>query len=126
MNDSSPVELTHARTGGSDGVVHLADLADRLLDAARAHPSQRAAETINSGPLMRATVIALAAGAELAEHGSPPAATLQVISGQARLHTAGQAWVLHDGQIVAIPPQRHTLSAITDAVVLLTVALHGA
>jgi quercetin dioxygenase-like cupin family protein len=73
---------------------------------------------------MRATVIALASGAELAEHESPPAATLQMISGEARLHTAGQAWLLHDGEVVAIPPERHALSAITDAVVLLTVALH--
>lgn len=122
-NDSSPVEMTNARAGGSDGVVQLADLAGRLLATARAHPSQRAAETINSGPSMRATVIALVAGAELAEHESPPAATLQVISGQAQLHTSGQAWALHDGELVAIPPERHALSAITDAVVLLTVAL---
>ena len=33
-----------------DGVVLFADLAGRLLDTARAHDSQRAAETINSGP----------------------------------------------------------------------------
>ena len=123
-SDSSPVETTHARVPGNEGVVLLADLADRLLDTARAHASQRAAETINSGVSMRATVIALVEGAELAEHESPPAATLQVISGQARLHTAGEAWVLHDGEIVAIPPERHALTAITDAVVLLTVALH--
>jgi quercetin dioxygenase-like cupin family protein len=117
-------ETTHARATGSDGVVRLADLAVRLLGTARAHDSRRAAETISSGPSMRATVIALASGAELAEHESPPAATLQVISGQARLHTAGQAWLLHDGEVVAIPPERHALSAITDVVVLLTVALH--
>ena len=123
-SDSSLSELTHARGGSSDGVVLLADLAGRLLDTARAHASQRAAETISSGPSMRATVIALAAGAELAEHESPPAATLQVISGQARLHTAALAWLLHDGEIVTIPPERHALSAITDTVVLLTVALH--
>ena len=123
-SDSSSVETTHARMPGNEGVVLLADLADRLLDTARAHASQRAAETINSGVSMRATVIALVEGAELAEHESPPAATLQVISGQARLNTAGEAWVLHDGEIVAIPPERHALTAITDAVVLLTVALH--
>ena len=122
--DSSPVERSLARAGGSDGVVLLADLAGRLLDSARAHASQRAAETINSGQSMRATVIALLEGAELAEHESPPAATLQVITGRARLHTAGQAWLLRDGEVVAIPPERHTLTAITDAVVLLTVALH--
>lgn len=117
-------EKTHATSPDHDGVVQLADLAMRLLDSARAHDSHRAAETIYSGPSMRATVIALAAGAELAEHASPPAATLQVIIGQARLHSAGEAWLLHDGEIVAIPAERHALSAITDTVVLLTVALH--
>ena len=61
--DSSPVETTHARAGGDDGVVLLTDLAGRLLDTAHAHASQRAAETISSGPSMRATVIALVAGA---------------------------------------------------------------
>jgi quercetin dioxygenase-like cupin family protein len=104
--------------------VLLTDLAGRLLETAHAHASQRAAETINSGASMRATVIALVAGAELAEHESPPAATLQVISGQAMLHSAEQAWLLEAGEVVAIPPERHALSAITDAVVLLTVALH--
>jgi quercetin dioxygenase-like cupin family protein len=122
--DSLPVEMIHARAGGNDGVVLLTDLAGRLLDTARAHASQRAAETINSGPSMRATVIALVAGSELAEHESPPAAMLQVISGQARLHTAGREWLLQDGEVVAIPPERHALTAITDTVVLLTVALH--
>jgi quercetin dioxygenase-like cupin family protein len=121
---SSPVDTIHPRPPGNDGVVLLAVLAGRLLDTARAHDSQRAAETINSGPSMRATVIALLEGAELAEHESPPAAPLQVICGRVRLHTAGQAWVLHDGEIVDIPPTRHALTAITDAAVLLTVALH--
>lgn len=73
---------------------------------------------------MRATVIALAAGAELAEHESPPAATLHVIVGETRLSAAGRAVLVGDGEIVAIPSERHSLSAITDAVVLLTVALH--
>jgi quercetin dioxygenase-like cupin family protein len=104
--------------------VLLTDLGLRLLGVAHTHGSQRAAETISSGPSLRATVIALAAGSELAEHEAPPAATLQVVSGRARLHTAGQAWDLRDGEVVAIPPERHTLSAVTDVVVLLTVALH--
>lgn len=114
----------HAQRSDGDGVVLLTEVAGRLLDAAHEHDSRRAAETINSGPSMRATVIALTAGSELAEHESPPAATLQVIVGQARLHSAGQSWHVREGEIVAIPPERHALSAVTDAVVLLTVALH--
>lgn len=109
---------------GNDGVIMLTDLAARLLDAARDHTSRRAAQTINSGPSMRATVIALAAGAELAEHESPAAATLQVVVGQATLHSAGTDWHVREGEIVAIPAERHSLSAVMDTVVLLTVALH--
>ncbi|WP_344137581.1 hypothetical protein [Pedococcus bigeumensis] len=33
-------------------------------------------------------------------------------------------YVAADGEVVAIPTERHALSAVTDAVVLLTVALH--
>ncbi len=111
-------------TTDRDEVVTLAEVAVRLLEAAHAHDSHRAAETIRSGPSMRATVIALTAGSELAEHASPPAATLQVIVGRARLQSTGQTWDVSEGEIVAIPAERHALSAVTDAVVLLTVALH--
>ena len=116
-------EQTNARPQGTD-IVRLTDLAAQLLGQAKAHPSQRAAQTIHSGSSMRATVIALAAGAELAEHESPPAATLQVISGQVRLHWGDQEALLRDGEITDIPPHRHALKSLTDAVVLLTVALH--
>lgn len=116
-------DKAHLLGHGSDGVVTLTALGARLLDAAHEHSSRRAAETITSGPSMRATVIALVAGAELAEHESPPAATLQVIVGQARLESAGNGWDVGEGEVVAIPSERHALSAITDAVILLTVAL---
>jgi len=116
-------EQTNPRPEGTE-VVRLGDLADQLLDQARAHDSQRAAQTIHSGSSMRATAIALAEGAELGEHEAPPAATLQVIRGKVRLHWADQDLTLCDGEITDIPAHRHALSALTDAVVLLTVALH--
>jgi len=104
-------------------VVHLPELGRDLLTQARYHHSRRAAKTLVSSPSMRATLIALALGAELAEHDGPPAATLQVISGQVRLHTDERQWRLGEGEVVAIPSARHGLEAATDAVVLLTVAL---
>jgi quercetin dioxygenase-like cupin family protein len=104
-------------------VVQLPELGRDLLNQAHDHHSRRAAKTLVSGPSMRATLIALALGAELAEHDAPPAATLQVISGQVRLHTDERQWRLAEGEVVAIPPARHGLEAATDAVVLLTVAL---
>jgi len=116
-------EQTNPRPDGTD-VVRLADLGADLLERARSHDSRRAAQTIHSGSSMRATVIALTTGAELAEHEAPPAATLQVISGQVRLHWAEQERRLCDGEITDIPAHRHALTALTDTVVLLTVALH--
>jgi quercetin dioxygenase-like cupin family protein len=96
--------------------------AELLVDA-RGHDTRRAARTLVTGLAQRATLIAMAEGADLAEHDAPPAATLQVISGQVRLHTRDRDWVLGPHQLAAVPRQRHGLTAITDAVVLLTVAL---
>jgi len=102
----------------------LTDLAHALLVEAKGHHSQRAANTILTGGSLRATVIALAEGAELAEHAAPPAATLQVVSGKVELAAGDNRWSVDDGQVIAIPQARHSLHAETDAVVLLTVALH--
>lgn len=104
-------------------VTSIDTVAAGLLTAAREHSSRRAAITLVSRPSLRATLIGLAAGAELAEHDAPPAATLQVITGTVRLHTHSDERILDSGTLAAIPPERHGLIAVTDAVVLLTVAL---
>ncbi|WP_295693796.1 LuxR family transcriptional regulator [Lapillicoccus sp.] len=117
-------EHTNTRPIGSE-VEQLPRLAAELLEQARDHPAQRAARTIHSGSLLRATVIALVSGTELAEHDAPPAATLQVVQGQVRLYWEHGERVLDQGEITDIPPARHALQARTDAVVLLTVALQA-
>jgi quercetin dioxygenase-like cupin family protein len=104
-------------------IVALGTVATELLVQAREHPALRAARTVLSGELQRATVIALAEGTELAEHDSPPAATLQVITGRVRLHSGEREWFMEAGDVVPIPPARHGVDALTDAAVLLTVAL---
>jgi quercetin dioxygenase-like cupin family protein len=105
------------------GALALPDLASALLTEARGHHSRRAANTILTGASMRATVIALAEGADMGEHEAPPAATLQVLSGKVELVAGTQRWALTAGQVIAIPRERHALHAGSDAVVLLTVAL---
>ena len=104
-------------------VVQVNTLATELLDEARKHDSRRTAKTIVSGTSQRVTLIALAEGAELAEHEAPPAATLQVITGRVRLRTTAHEWLLNSGDLAAAPRQRHSLQALTDAAGLLTVAL---
>ena len=105
-------------------VTQVDTLATELIGQARAHHSRRAARTVVSGTSQRVTLIALAEGAELAEHDAPPAATLHVLTGRVRLHTHNREWTLGDGHLAAIPPERHGLRALTDAAILLTVALN--
>jgi quercetin dioxygenase-like cupin family protein len=103
-------------------VIQVDEVAAELLDEARGLPARRTARTLFTGQAQRATLIALAEGAELSEHTSNPGATLQVISGRVRLHTRDREWVLDRGQLAAIPTQRQGLTALADAVVLLTTA----
>ena len=104
-------------------VTQLDDMATQVLDEARRQPSRRAARTVVTGTSLRVTLIGLTEGAELAEHGAPAAATLQAVSGRVEVHTHDQKWLVETGQLLTIPHQRHGVTAVTDAVVLLTVAL---
>lgn len=105
-------------------VTQVDAVAAELIEEARGHDAHRAARTLVTGTIQRVTLIALADGAELAEHDSPPAATLHVVTGRVRLHTHDREWTLERGQLVRVPPQRHGLTALADSAVLLTVALH--
>ena len=114
------------RTGptGHGEMVVLADLADDLIANLPGHGAGRSARTVVTGTSMRATLIALAQGHELAEHDAPPTATLQVVRGRIRLQAGEREWPVDAGQLIPIPPQRHSVKADTDAAFLLTVALH--
>ncbi|HEX5772613.1 MAG TPA: LuxR family transcriptional regulator, partial [Nocardioidaceae bacterium] len=68
-------------------------------------------------------VVALKGGEEMSEHDSPPAATLHLIRGSVTLRAGEQEWPLEPGQLVPVPPQRHSVVAHTDSAFLLTVAL---
>jgi quercetin dioxygenase-like cupin family protein len=101
----------------------LTELAEQLIADLGNHPAGRTARTILSGSVMRATVIALKAGAELSEHDSPAAATFQVVKGEVTLHAGERQWTLSPGQLIPIPPERHSVTAHADSAFLLTVAL---
>ncbi|MEV4838782.1 cupin domain-containing protein [Nonomuraea sp. NPDC049486] len=84
----------------------------------------RSAETLYGGHehVLRQTLIALKAGQSLAEHENPGEATLQVLRGRVRLHSGGDSWDGMTGDLLIIPPARHSLDALEDAACLLTVA----
>ncbi|WP_097229603.1 cupin [Streptomyces zhaozhouensis] len=98
----------------------LTRLADEHLAAALGAEHGRSAHLfLRDGPL-RQSVIALAGGARLEEHEAPPAASLQVLRGEVRMHSAKSELTLRAGQLARVPRERHDLTAVSDAVVLLT------
>jgi quercetin dioxygenase-like cupin family protein len=105
----------------------LTALAEEHLAVAREASSGRSAHTVHGGHdhVMRQTLIALRAGASLAEHENPGEATLQVLMGRVRLTVDGDGPEGTAGDLLVIPRERHALEADEDAVVLLTVGKHG-
>jgi quercetin dioxygenase-like cupin family protein len=105
----------------------LTALAEEHLAVAREASSGRSAHTVHGGHdhVMRQTLIALRAGASLAEHENPGEATLQVLQGRVRLTVDGQGPEAAVGDLLVIPRERHALKADEDSVVLLTVGKHG-
>lgn len=103
--------------------VSLTSLAAEQLALARQAHSGRASHTIHGGHAfeLRQTVVALASGHELAEHDSPGEATLQVLEGRVQLIAGDDTWDGTPGDCVTIPPRRHSLRALEDSAVLLTV-----
>jgi len=106
----------------TEGWTDLAAEGRTLLDTARATSSGRAAKQVFASPVLKGVLVALRAGAALSEHNAPAAATLQCLLGRARLWTADAEWVLDEHGYAAVPDQRHGVDALTDCVVLLTVA----
>ena len=95
-----------------------------LMKSAATAPAGRAAETVYGGHehVMRQTLIALTAGAALSEHENPGEATVQVLGGRVRLVADTTEWEGRDGDLLIVPQARHTLHAVQDSTVLLTVA----
>jgi quercetin dioxygenase-like cupin family protein len=94
------------------------------LERAAATPAGRSAETVYGGHehVLRQTVVAMRAGTEMSEHDNPGEASVLVLRGRVRLHSGHDSWEAMTGDLLAIPPARHSLAALEDAVIVLTVA----
>lgn len=103
--------------------VSLNSVVDEQLSLARDAHSGRAAHTVHggSGHFLRQTVVALTSGSGLAEHDSPGEATLQVLRGRVRLNSGDDSVEGAAGDLLIIPDARHSLDALEDSAVLLTV-----
>jgi quercetin dioxygenase-like cupin family protein len=101
----------------------LTALAREQLELALAATSGRSAHTVFGGSehLLRQTLIALAAGRMLDEHSNPGDATVQVLHGRVRLASGDLSWDGAAGHLIAVPNSAHSLEALEDSVVVLTV-----
>ena len=99
-------------------------LAREHLQLAAATSTGRSATTVYGGHehVLRQTLVALTAATWLTEHENPGEATLYVLRGRVRLHADHDNWEGRTGDLIIIPAARHSLEALQDSVVLLTVA----
>src|SRR5699024_10416532 len=101
-------------------VPDLNELTESHLTLARENENGRSAELVAHDGELRQTVIALADGVRLPAHNSPPAASIQVLTGSIRVELdeemqgefgAGELWILTH--------ERHSVLALEDCVFLL-------
>ena len=101
----------------------LTALVGHHLEMAETATSGRSAHTVYGGHehVLRQTLIALMAGRRLDDHENPGEATLQVLHGRVTLVAGEDRWNGSPGDLITIPDSRHSLEAVEDSVVLLTV-----
>jgi quercetin dioxygenase-like cupin family protein len=101
----------------------LTALAREQLELALAASSGRSGHTVFGGSAhhLRQTLIALASGRMLDEHSNPGDATVHVLHGRVRVAAGDVNWEGAAGHLIAVPDAPHSLEALEDSVVLLTV-----
>lgn len=99
-------------------------LARELLERASNASGGRTAQTVFGGheKVLRQTVIAMVKDAALTEHANPGEASVHVLHGRVLLAAGDQSWEGRDGDLLIVPDAPHSLHAVQDSAVLLTVA----
>lgn len=105
------------------GPLDLGAVAEELLAEAGQLRSGRSARTLTpgSGAPLKQTLLALTAGQRLQDHLAPGPTALLGVRGTAVLTDDQQAVTLTDGVWASCPTGPHSLEAISDAVILITV-----
>ena len=106
--------------------ISLTALARTELASAQTASSGRSSKTIYGGHerLLRQTLIALRAGETLAEHNNPGEATLHVLHGRIILRAGADSWSGWTGDLITVPVLPHSVEAVEDSTLLLTVVKH--
>ena len=101
----------------------LHELAAEHIAQARSAGNGRGVQMVHGGRgrALRQTILALAAGRALPDHEAPGEATLQVLIGHVLLIADNGPWEGRAGDYLVVPTGRHSLEALEDSAVLLTV-----
>jgi quercetin dioxygenase-like cupin family protein len=104
--------------------ISLTTSARQLVERATQVGAGHAAETVLGGRdrVLRQTVVGMRQGSRLAEHENPGEATIHVLDGRVRLVSGAQSWEASAGELIIVPDARHSLEALEDSAILLTVA----
>ncbi|WP_027020083.1 cupin domain-containing protein [Corynebacterium sputi] len=104
--------------------ISIEALARKQLKEAVIAPSARAADTVFGGheKILRQTVVGIRQGAELGERDNHDESTIYVLQGRVRLRTGDETWIGRSGDLLIVPRSRHSLEAIEDSAVLITIA----
>jgi quercetin dioxygenase-like cupin family protein len=123
VNDH-PALLLKGNGGPTMQKLSLDALSRQHLERAAASSTGRSSETVYGGHerTLRQTLIALRAGATLAEHENPGEATVLVLRGRIRLVSEEATWDGMTGDLLIVPEARHSVEALEDAAFVLTVA----
>ena len=102
--------------------VSLVALGREHLERAHQTSSGRSATSVFGGHehVLRQTLVAMTAETVLAEHANPGEATVHVLHGRVLLRSGDDVWEGREGDLLVVPPARHDLRAVVDAVIVLT------
>lgn len=104
--------------------ISIEALARQQLKAAVGAGGGRAADTVFGGheKVLRQTVIGLIAGARPGERENNDEATIYVLQGRVRLWAGEVSWEGRTGDLLIVPAARHSLEALEDSALLMTIA----